>query len=147
MPRGIYQYKFIVDNIWCFSKQHPTCNDGKGNINNIIDTTNVDIDAFLKMNNEKKPITQNRKADSNDSNGQKFKKSDSYYNNTFPCKSDLNVDAGVVPDNYKELYNINNYHKQYLIGNKDYLRKKNIKDYIGGNTSFISIPVAPHVNL
>jgi len=59
----------------------------------------------------------------------------------------MNLDAVVVPDNYKGFYNINTYHKQLLIGNNEYLDKKEMKDYIGGNSSFISIPVPPHINL
>lgn len=53
----------------------------------------------------------------------------------------------IIPENYKEIFNINNYHKQETIGNREYLSKKEIKNYIGGNSSFISIPVPPHVNL
>ena len=59
----------------------------------------------------------------------------------------MNVDAVVVPDNYIGFYDINTYHKQYLIGNNEYLNKKEKKNYIRGNSSFISVPVPPHVNL
>lgn len=149
MPLGIYQYKFIVDNNWKFSKHHSTCNDGKGNINNIIDTSNINLEEFLKKKNDK---TKDKKSDTNNeeiskSNGQKLKKSESSYNNTFPCKTEMNVDAGFIPENYKEIYNINTYHQQHLIGKNEYLAKKEIKNYIGGNSSFISVPVPPHVNL
>ena len=34
MPRGVYQYKFIVDNNWYFAENQPRCKDIKGNINN-----------------------------------------------------------------------------------------------------------------
>ncbi len=81
--------------------------------------------------------------------GKRCKKSESNYNNTFICKDDLNVDAVIIPVNYKETYNINTYHKQLLLGNKEYLnsKKDNFKKYIGGNSSFISVPVPPHVNV
>ena len=42
----------------------------------------------------------------------------------------MNLDAVVVPDNYKGFYNINTYHKQLLIGNNEYLDKKEMKDYM-----------------
>jgi len=80
-------------------------------------------------------------------NGKRIKKSESTYNNIFPCKDDLNVDAVVIPENYRESYNINTYHKQDLLGNHEYLSKKDSKNYIGGNSSLISVPVPPHVNL
>ncbi len=59
----------------------------------------------------------------------------------------MNVDAGFIKENYKEIYNINTYHKQHLIGNNQYLPKKEQRNYIGGNSSFISIPFPPHVNV
>lgn len=39
LPKGIYQFKFIVDKVWKCSKDYQTINDGKNNINNIIDNT------------------------------------------------------------------------------------------------------------
>ena len=59
----------------------------------------------------------------------------------------MNLDAVMVPENYIGSYNINTYHRQFLIGNNEYLVKEEMKDYIGGNSSFISVPVPPHVNL
>lgn len=76
-----------------------------------------------------------------------LKRTPSSYNKDFPSKSYLNVDAVVIPENYSEIYNINTYHKQHLIGNNEYLSKKEIKNYIGGNSSFKSVPVPPHINL
>ncbi len=57
------------------------------------------------------------------------------------------MDAVVTPENYKEIYNINTYHKQHLIGNNEFLTKREIKNYIGGNSSCQSVPVPPHINL
>ena len=42
LPKGVHQYKFIInEGIWKTSKFYPTINDGHGNINNIIDNTNL----------------------------------------------------------------------------------------------------------
>mgnify|MGYP000942700352 CR=1 FL=1 len=59
----------------------------------------------------------------------------------------MNVDAVPTPENYKGSFNLNNYHRQNFIGNYEYLTKKLEKKYIAGNSSFISIPIPPHVNL
>ena len=40
IPRGLNQFKFIVDDEWKFSEKYPTEEDKSGNINNIIDLTN-----------------------------------------------------------------------------------------------------------
>lgn len=74
-------------------------------------------------------------------------KSESSYNTKFPNKNDLNVDAVNIPEYYKEMYDINTYYTQKNIGNKEFLGQKEYKDYIGGNSSFISVRVPPHVNL
>lgn len=59
----------------------------------------------------------------------------------------MNVDAVSAPDNYRGFFNINTYHRQSMIGNNEYLAKKIEKKYIAGNSSFISVPIPPHVNL
>jgi len=123
LPRAVHQYKFIVDNVWRFSKHNPTFNDCRGNINNILDTSNINIDEYIYKKNEKEKETNKSNSKiNNKSNGKRIRKSESSYNNTFPFKEDLNLDAVVVPENYKEIYNINTYHKQL-------------------------VPVPPHINL
>lgn len=108
----------------------------------------MDIDEYIhkKIEKNKEENISSSKINHNN-NGKRIKKSESSYNNTFPCKENMNVDAVVIPENYKESYNINTYHKQLLLGNGEYLAKKEIKNYIGGNSSLISVPVPPHVNL
>ena len=49
LPRGIHQYKFKVDGEWKYNPKFPICNDG-GNINNYLDTTNLEI--TIKTNDE-----------------------------------------------------------------------------------------------
>lgn len=41
LPCGIYQYKFVVDNNWCYANDEPTTRDQHGNVNNYIDTTSL----------------------------------------------------------------------------------------------------------
>ena len=43
LPKGIYQYKFKIDNEWRCNSNFPTCHDDSGNINNIIDLTKDNI--------------------------------------------------------------------------------------------------------
>lgn len=133
-----------MDNNWCFSKHHPSCNDGKGNINNIIDTSNINIDEYIKTKIKEE---KNNKDKNNNNNSGGLKKSASNYTNIYPSKNTMNLDAVIVPDNYKGFYNINTYHKQYLIGNNEYFDKLNLNEYIGGNSSFIKVRVPPHINL
>ena len=41
IPKGIHQFKFIVDNQWVCSKYYKIINDSNNNYNNIIDTNNI----------------------------------------------------------------------------------------------------------
>ena len=43
LPKGIYQYKFKIDNKWKYNSNFPTCQDDNGNINNILDLSNDNI--------------------------------------------------------------------------------------------------------
>ena len=66
LPLGneIYQYKFIVDGEWKYSKKYPTQVDGMGNINNILDNTNnVLVRPKEKINrtNKKKKTNTTKK--------------------------------------------------------------------------------------
>lgn len=101
-----------------------------------------------KEENNSNNNNNNLKEKSEKKNGENLlKKSGSNYNSIYPTKNTMNLDAVNIPDNYISFYNINTYHKQSLIGNKEYLDKKELTDYIGGNSSFISIPIPPHINL
>ena len=54
LPRGFHQYKFIIDDIWTYSKAQPKFEDN-GNVNNFIDTTNYDK-IYLKKKLKKTKI-------------------------------------------------------------------------------------------
>ena len=41
LARGTHQYKFIVDKLWRISKDSPTIKDENGNINNIINNSEI----------------------------------------------------------------------------------------------------------
>jgi len=40
LPRGVHQYKFIVDEQWRFATDQPKTQDAHGNVNNVIDIKN-----------------------------------------------------------------------------------------------------------
>ena len=50
IPKGIHQFKFIVDNQWVCSKYYKIINDSNNNMNNIIDTNNIPSQkSFIKV--------------------------------------------------------------------------------------------------
>ena len=50
-PRAFYQYKFIVDKNWEYSKKQPKFEED-GNINNFIDTTDYEIENQNEVNKD-----------------------------------------------------------------------------------------------
>ncbi len=80
-------------------------------------------------------------------NGNCIKKNASNYNNIFPLKINMNLDAVVTPENYRGFFSLNKNIRQSNFGNNTYLAKKIERKYISGNSSFKSVPNPPHVNL
>ena len=142
MPKGKYQYKFVVDNKWRFSKLHPTCNDGKGNINNIIDTTNFSISNENKIDTNIKHKANGKIKHSGSKNVNVS------YPSLVPLKKDLHLDATSCPDNYKHHFGFSPclYSQQTRLGRKEFLETSD-SGYSNENTSLHSIPVPSHVNL
>lgn len=53
LPRGEYYYKFIVDGEWKFSPSDPTKRDEMGNMNNYLNTTNIEsINKMMESNSQ-----------------------------------------------------------------------------------------------
>ena len=67
---GFYQYKFKVDDNWAYSKKQPKFEDSNGNVNNFIDTTNINInDINNKNKNEvEEEIKEKNSKDKNNKN-------------------------------------------------------------------------------
>ena len=82
LPKGIYQYKFKIDNIWKYNSNFPIYHDNSGNTNNILDLTKENKEEMAKTdissiftskeneanNNETKFISNLKLFDSNENN-------------------------------------------------------------------------------
>ena len=168
LPKGKYQYKFKVDEIWKFNDKFPTINEN-GNINNIIDTTNLEINY---ENMEGKATRANTSNNENNENSKSKKylsksKNNSFvrqklYSNyipkkeefqrkvthiTFKSKSCLNFSRNKIGDNkYIEIQekNIlsdnNSYKKIAIVPNTD-IDHLNIKNRINDNNIISSVPI------
>lgn len=161
LKNEIYEYKFIVDGVWKCSKKQNTKDDGKGNINNVIDLTNV------KQKNETKKKVSSKK---NNKNGEKTKKKKSrkevkskdnknndsekkgkiknpknkQYGTEYPQQSEM------TEPKYSELigksFNINNESKQRKIGVLKYFKYVPNNSY-SANKSYINISSYRHTIL
>jgi hypothetical protein len=136
LPRGMYEYKFIVDNKWRYTMLQPSCIDAKGNINNVINT----------LPPEKEKVSIHESNEKNISPEELKKNLAEEYTQFFPPKNDMNMDAPFVPYHYSIPFNLDCNTNQSNIGNSEYLSIRERSNY-NANNSHKNILNTPHVNL
>ena len=150
LPLGneIYQYKFIVDGEWKFSKKFPTKDDGNGNINNILDNTkNILVQPKEGNKEEKKPAkkektkkikkkaktknktknkqslistkTKTTKTRASTVNKDKMVRKNRIYQSEYPSDDDI-LPLPLPNEPYFESFELENYTNQKKIGKKNY---------------------------
>jgi hypothetical protein len=137
LPRGIYEYKFIVDNRWKYSLLQPTCKDSKGNVNNVISTILSDKEKMSAIPNDKEKVMTHEELNKNLAEE---------YTQFFPPNNDLNMDAPFVPYHYSIPFNLDCNSNQGLIGSSECISTKERFNY-NANNSHKNIFNTPHVNL
>lgn len=122
LPKGKYEFKFIVDGVWKCSSYYELKKDNSGNYNNFIDTSiNVNNDNVdnKELNNSIVIFTKG-KTSSIKSRGdiEEMKKK---YTNMYPYEDQLNSEAPKVPDVYEISMDLNINSNQNNIGNEQHL--------------------------
>ena len=113
--KGIYEFKFIVDGVWKCSSYYPHKSDKEGNDNNYIDNTIIKINNNLDITN----LKNNALNENISTNLQDLKKK---YNNIYPYKHQLNIEAPKTPDVFEILMDLNDKSNQNYFGNNQYLK-------------------------
>ena len=136
IPKGIHQFKFIVDNQWVCSKYYKIINDSHNNINNIIDTSNIPSQIMDKNDNNNSSIKKKKKKEHID------------YNCYFPNSNEINVEAPGIPMHFMPCFNLNFQTKQDFLDN--YFKKSlfiNKSKSILENETFKTIITISHEKL
>ena len=157
LPKGEYQFKFIVDNIWKCSNFYPTVTDLNNNTNNILDNTK-ELNYILKEKEKEKEGENQNTANSsiNDNNNNNSNRKKSYKNatinlndeirknycNLYPLKEQLNSEPPNLPQYYINSINLNNYSN---IGEKKFIYNKMNNNLI--RETFQSVKIPNHVYL
>ena len=131
LPKGNYEFKFIIDGAWRCSKYYPIIRDRNGNANNYIEVNDTTINATTTKKN-------------NTNNNEPKIKND--YNCYCPKVFEMNTDAPYVPFHYLHKYNIDYNTRQNVIGKRKYLIY-NEKNLLSENNSYKKVLTCPHVNL
>ena len=133
---GFYQYKFIVDDVWAYSKKQQKFEDNNGNVNNFIDTTdyNININNNNKETNEKSPknknnIITNKEKEKEKEGEDKLKEMkrnssitsinlNTNYSTYIPLKGEFNLKPSAIPGLYKTHYILNEKKNKKIIERK-----------------------------
>ena len=125
LNRQIYQFKFIVDGNWFYSDNYDIFKDNSNNINNILDTRNININNLLNESNnisippslqQSSIITTTKKKN--------------LFSCVYPTPDELNSTAREMPIHYKSKFITN-------------INKLNNNE----NCSYKTIEVCPHEKL
>jgi hypothetical protein len=161
LKNEIYEYKFIVDGVWKCSKKQNAKDDGKGNINNVIDLTNVkqknetkkkvsskknskNREKSKKKKSRKEMKSKDKKNNDSEKNGKIKNPKNKPYGNEYPQQNEM------TEPKYNELigksFNINNESKQRKIGVLKYFKYVPNNSY-SANKSYINISSYRHTIL
>lgn len=138
LTKGLYQFKFVVDNIWKCSSDYPQTKDDQGIYNNYIESSNLDMinkeNILRNSSKENNQITQKEGID-------ELKKK---YSNIYPHREQLNPEAPKTPDVLEITLDFNENSNQKYLGNKEFLEFS----IINFDDSFKNIlrPFHPYLN-
>ena len=123
LPKGEYQFKFIIDNVWKCSSFYEKVTDNNNNTNNIIDNTKQ-LTEKIKEREKENLRTADTTPNNNFNDKKKIKKDKKNNNNAtinlneemkkiygihYPIKEQLNEEPPILLQSYTSLINFSNY--------------------------------------
>ena len=148
LPKGKYQFKFVVDGIWKCSNNILQEKDARGIKNNVIEVVennNINNNEKIKKYKHKNSVCQSRGKLILDDDKKKIslEEMEKKYGCYFPEKYQFNDYAPKLPENYNVLVNINDNSNQKYFGRKKFLNIQRISF----NNSFKNIMQPYHIYL
>ena len=146
IPKGIHQFKFIVDSKWVCSSKYKTINENN-NLNNIIDFTNFNL--YENINEDKNiiedKILKNKKIKANK---KKIMNNSINYSCNNEKYNDLDNVPPEIPFLYSNIFNLINQSKpNYLKNNSQEYSNNDISKSQIQNNAYKTIKNIPHDKL
>lgn len=153
VPKGVHQFKFIVNGQWVCSKNYKIINDKDNNINNEIEINNDNNTKNISNTNNIQEMKKTKK---------KHQKGNNDYNCVYPNQSSVNPDAPNIPVFFNALINLNYNSNQLNLDLNSKQNEQNNNDKIDNNkllfkfdktktilenSTFKSITTIPHEKL
>ena len=141
LKKDKYEYKFVVDNTWKYSKQQKMKSDGKGNTNNYIDLSDYKLSKknIRKTKKKKKKIKKEKKEEPE-------KAKEDSFGLIYPKNEELNTEAPNAQELYLNSFYINDATNQKNVGEKKFYKYVNRESYTE-EKSYRNLLYSPHVNL
>ena len=148
LPKGKYQYKFKVDEIWKFNDKFPTINDN-GIINNIIDTSKFEMNneniegkatRANTTNNEENERTKSKKYLCKSKNNSSIRLKN--YSNYIPKKDEYLGKVDKMTFKSKSCLNFS----EKKIGNDKFMNVHE-KNILSDNISYKKIDIVPNTDI
>ena len=148
LPKGKYQFKFVVDGIWKCSNNILQEKDARGIKNNVIEVienNNINNNEKIKKYKNRNSVCESRGKLMLDDGKKKISLEEmgKKYGRYFPEKYQFNDYAPKLPENYNILVNINDNSNQKYLGRKKFLNIQRISY----NESFKNIMQPYHIYL
>ena len=154
LPKGEYQFKFIVHNVWKCSNFYEKVVDNNNNVNNVLNNSKQLVEKIKENNKD-----NHRTADSTPKNNHEIKNNTvkkinnfktqpltdnmrKIYGNIHPKKEQLNEEPPSLPQNYISLLNFSNFSS---IGEEKFLYNIFKNNLI--RETFKSVRIPTHVYL
>ena len=149
LTKGLYQFKFIVDNIWRCSSDYPQTKDNQGIYNNYIESSNINMINNLESNfnrsiNKENIINNFTKEKNQIVKRESIDELKKNYSNIYPYREQFNPEAPKTPDVLEISLDFNENSNQKYLGNKEFLEFS----IINFDDSFKNIlqPFHPYLN-
>jgi 5'-AMP-activated protein kinase regulatory beta subunit len=122
LTKGLYQFKFIVNNIWRCSSDYPQTKDDQGIYNNFIDSSNINMinNNFNKSLNKENIISNLTKEKNQIVKRESIDELKNNYSNKYPYREQLNPEAPKTPDVFEISLDFNENSNQKYLGNKEF---------------------------
>ena len=126
LPKGVYQYKFKIDDQWKCNSNFPTCNDKNGNINNIIDLTKPKGEEGTEFSTSYVTTIPEQKMDETKISNNTRTLENEYYNDNNQIKSEVNntTQNSSIEYNFKYDFELDILSSQKNIGFNQFLEGK-----------------------
>jgi hypothetical protein len=122
LTKGLYQFKFIVNNIWRCSSDYPQTKDDQGIYNNFIESSNINMinNNFNKSLNKESIISNLTKEKNQIVKRESIDELKNNYSNKYPYREQLNPEAPKTPDVFEISLDFNENSNQKYLGNKEF---------------------------